>query len=275
MSATTTMKDPRVVLVTGASHGIGAAIATAFAASGAHVVLAARDAAALTRVATRIDIAGGTTRTTTRTVDVTDEDAVRGLLGYIQDRFGRLDAAVNNAGGTGRHPAPLQQWTAAEFEAAIAVNLTGTFLAMKYELGLMIRTGAGAIVNLSSTAGQQGVAGLAGYVAGKYGIEGLTRVAALDNAAHGIRVNAIAPGPTLTDRLAAAGPAAQAATADAVPLHRLGTVDNIAAAAVWLCSPDSSFITGSTITIDDGQLAGIPTFDSRDQQHGRPVQQHS
>ncbi len=254
----------RVVLVIGASRGIGAGIATAFAATGSQVVLAARDGDALGRVAARIATTVATPSTVTRPVDVTDEDAVRRLVKEIEARFGRLDVAVNGAGGSLRHPAPLQRWSAAEFEASIAVNLTGTFLAMKYELDLMTRTGGGAIINVSSTAGQQPVAGLAGYVAGKYGVEGVTRVAALDNAAFGIRVNAIAPGPILTDQLTAAGPQAQTAAAAAVPLGRLGSVDDVASAALWLASPDSGFITGTTVIIDGGRLAGTPPFRSSD-----------
>src|SRR3954447_21028974 len=247
----------------GASHGSGAPVATAFAPTGAAVVLAARAGDALDRVAARIaDGTGGSA--VPHRVDVTDETAVRELLGDIDEQFGRLDVAVNNAGGSVRPPTPLQLWTLAEFDAGIAVNLTGTFLAMKYELDLMTRTGGGAIINVSSTAGQHPVAGLAGYVAGKYGVEGLTRVAALDNAAAGIRVNAIAPGPILTDRLAAAGPEAQAATVAAVPMGRLGTIDDVASAAVWLASSDSSFITGTTLTIDGGRLAGTPPFRSPD-----------
>lgn len=264
MNPATKPADRRVVLVIGASRGIGAAIAAAFGATGAQVVLAARDGVALARVAARVGNAAGARSTLTRSVDVTDEEAVRGLLGDIDHRFGRLDVAVNNAGGSLRRPAPLQRWSAQEFRASIAVNLTGTFLAMKYELELMTRTGGGAIVNVSSTAGQQPVAGLAGYVAGKYGLEGLTRVAALDNAAAGIRVNAIAPGPILTDSLAAAGPEAQAAAVRAVPLGRLGTIDDVASAAVWLVSSDSGFITGTTLTIDGGRLAGTPPFRSAD-----------
>ena len=268
MNAATAAGEQRVVLVIGASRGIGAAIATAFAATRAHVVLAARDGAALTRVAERIADAATGRSPVVRPVDVTDENAVRALLGDVGEQFGRLDVAVNSAGGSVRPPIPLQQWTAAEFQASIAVNLIGTFLAMKYELQLMARTGGGSIINISSTAGQQPVAGLAGYVAGKYGVEGLTRVAALDNAAAGIRVNAIAPGPILTDRLAAAGAQAQAAAAAAVPLGRLGTTDDVAAAAVWLASPESAFITGTTLTIDGGRLAGTPPF--RSSPTGRP-----
>jgi len=255
----------RVVLVIGASRGIGAGIATAFADTGSQLVLAARDGDALDRVAGHIATRVSEPAALTHPLDVTDEDAVRRLVDDIQNLFGRLDVAVNGAGGSLRPPAPLQRWSAAEFEATIAANLTGTFLAMKYELDLMARTGGGAIINLSSTAGQQPVAGLAGYVAGKYGVEGLTRVAALDNAAAGIRVNAIAPGPILTEHLAASGGQAQAAAAAAVPLGRLGTVDDVAAAALWLASPDSGFITGTTVTIDGGRLAGTPPFRSSDE----------
>jgi NAD(P)-dependent dehydrogenase (short-subunit alcohol dehydrogenase family) len=104
------------------------------------------------------------------------------------------------------------------------------------------------------------VAGLAGYTASKYGVGGLTRVAALDYAGHGVRVNAIAPGPVLTDQLAAAGPVARQRVAAAVPLGRIGSVDDVVAAALWLCSDASSFVTGTVLTVDGGQLAGVPAF---------------
>ena len=153
------------------------------------------------------------------------------------------------------------EWSSAEFDNSISVNLRGTFLCMKYELELMQKTvGDRAIVNMSSTAGEQGVAGLSGYVASKYGIGGLTRVAALDYASTGIRINALAPGPILTDQLAAAGEDAQSHAAAAVPLGRVGRADEVAAAALWLCSEQSSFITGTVVNIDGGCLAGTPAF---------------
>ncbi|MCU1573746.1 MAG: putative oxidoreductase YxbG [Micrococcaceae bacterium] len=253
--------DGKVALVTGASQGIGAAIAAALAASGARVVLASRDWAALSRQVQTITGTGGLAEA--MQVDVTSERSVQDLLEGIRSRYGRLDAAVNNAGGSGRPPAPLVEWSSEQFDGAIAVNLRGTFLCLKYEIALMKETSArSAIVNMSSTAGEQGVGGLSGYVAGKFGVGGLTRVAALDYADAGIRVNAIAPGPILTGRLAAAGKAARASASAAVPLGRVGTVDEIAAVAVWLCSDASSFVTGTVLPVDGGRLAGTPAFSS-------------
>lgn len=189
---------------------------------------------------------------------------MKNLLAGISERFGRLDAAVNNAAGGGRTPAPLSDWASEDFDSAIAVNLRGVFLCMKYEIELMLATGTGAaIVNMSSTAGEQGVAGLSGYTASKFGVAGLTRVAALDYAAHGIRINAIAPGPVLTDRLAEAGQAAQERVAATVPLGRIGTPGDVAAAALWLCSDQSSFVTGTVLTVDGGRLAGTPAFNTK------------
>jgi len=253
----------RVVLVTGASRGIGAAVAAGFAAAGAQVVLAARDDTTLGRQVNTIAAAGG--QAVALPVDVTREESVAALLDGIRERFGRLDAAVNNAAGGGRPPTPLADWGTEDFDSALAVNLRGTFLCIKHELRLMLTPSAGgaaqaAIVNMSSTAGERGVAGLAGYTASKYGVGGLTRVAALDYAGHGVRVNAIAPGPILTDQLAAAGPVAQQRVAAAVPLGRIGSVDDVVAAALWLCSDASSFVTGTVLTVDGGQLAGVPAF---------------
>jgi NAD(P)-dependent dehydrogenase (short-subunit alcohol dehydrogenase family) len=146
------------------------------------------------------------------------------------------------------------------FDAAVAVNLRGVFLAIKHEIPAMLKTGGGAIVNMSSTAGHHGVSGLSDYVATKWGLEGLTRVAALDYAAQGLRVNAIAPGPILTDGLAKAGPDAQRAAASAMPMQRIGQPAEVAAAAVWLSSDESAFVTGTTLIIDGGELAGVRAF---------------
>jgi NAD(P)-dependent dehydrogenase (short-subunit alcohol dehydrogenase family) len=259
---TTFPMSGKVALVTGASRGIGAAIAAALTDAGAHVVLAARDKDGLSLLVQTLRSSGG--QATAMPVDVTDEDSVKNLLAGISERFGRLDAAVNNAASGGRTPAPLTDWATEDFDSAIAVNLRGVFLCMKYEIELMLATGTGAaIVNMSSTAGEQGVAGLSGYTASKFGTAGLTRVAALDYAAHGIRINAIAPGPILTDRLAEAGQAVQDRVAATVPLGRIGSPGDVAAAALWLCSDQSSFVTGTVLTVDGGRLAGTPAFNTR------------
>jgi NAD(P)-dependent dehydrogenase (short-subunit alcohol dehydrogenase family) len=258
--------DGKVALVTGASRGIGAEIAAALAAAGALVVLASRDSAGLSRQVATIASSGG--KAVGLPVDVGNEDSVKALLAQIQDRFGRLDAAVNNAAGGGRVPAPLAEWASEEFDSAIAVNLRGVFLCLKYEIELILASGnGGTIVNMSSTAGEQGVAGMSGYVASKFGVGGLTRVAALDYATKGIRINAIAPGPILTERLAGAGQAAQGRVAAAVPLGRIGSTAEVAAAALWLCSDQSSFVTGTVLAVDGGRLAGTPAFNTGRTEH--------
>lgn len=248
----------RVALVTGASRGIGRAIARALAAAAATVVLAARDAAALALEAEAIAAAGGAALAVP--TDVTSEASVDALFERIAAECGRLDGAVNNAGGGGRPPAELAAWTAAEFDSSVAVNLRGAFLCLRRQLPLMAAGGGGAVVNVSSTAGEQAVAGLAGYVAAKHGLGGLTRVAALDYAAAGVRVNAVAPGPIVTERLAAAGAAALRQVGAAVPLGRAGAADEVARAVVWLLSDAASFITGAVLAVDGGRLAGVPSF---------------
>ncbi len=244
----------KVARVAGASRGIGAATAEAFAAAGAAVVLAARDSGALAAVAAGIEAGGG--RALAVPADVTDEDSVRSLVDRVLAAYGRLDAAFNNAAG-GPRPAPLADIDPADFDRGIAANVRGTFLGMKFQIAAMLASGGGAIVNMASVAGLTGTANLAAYVAGKAGIIGLTRVAALDYADRGVRVNVVAPGPILTHHLAAAGPEAQRLAAQSTPMRRTGTAAEVAQAVVWLCSPASSFITGAVIPLDGGQSAGF------------------
>ena len=153
-------------------------------------------------------------------------------------------------------PAPLAEIDPAEFDQGIATNIRGTFLGMKFQIGAMLDSGGGAIVNMASVAGVNGTANLAAYVAGKAGIIGLTKVAALDYADQGIRVNVVAPGPILTYHLEAAGPQAQRLAGLSTPMRRTGTAEEVARTVLWLCSAESSFITGTVIPIDGGQLAG-------------------
>jgi NAD(P)-dependent dehydrogenase (short-subunit alcohol dehydrogenase family) len=244
----------RVALIAGASKGIGAATAEAFADAGAAVVLAARDAAALETVAQQIKARGG--QATAIPADVSDADSVRDLVASTLDAYGRLDAAFNNA-TDGPRPAPLADIDPAEFDRGIATNVRGTFLGMKYQIRAMLQTGGGTIVNMASLAGVTGVANLAAYVAGKAGIIGLTKVAALDYADQGIRVNVVAPGTILTYHLEAAGPEAQRQAALATPMRRIGSAAEVASVVLWLSSPGSSYLTGAVIPIDGGQSAGV------------------
>ena len=243
----------RVALVAGASKGIGAATAEAFAAAGGAVVLGARDTAALEAVADRIRSRGG--RAVATYLDVTDADSARHAVDEALATFGRLDAAFNNA-AAGPLPAPLADIDPGEFDLGIATNIRGTFLGMKFQIPAMLRSGGGAIVNMASIAGLNGTANLAAYVAGKAGIIGLTKVAALDYADQGIRVNVVAPGPILTYHLEAAGPQAQRLAGQSTPMRRVGSPAEVAQAVLWLCSDQSSFITGTVLPLDGGQAAG-------------------
>lgn len=243
----------RVALVAGASRGIGAATAAAFADAGAAVVLAARDAAALEAVAEQIRASGG--QASAIPVDVTDAGSVRALVDSTLEQHGRLDYAFNNA-AAGPMPAPLANIDPGEFDQGIATNIRGTFLGMKFEIPAMLRSGGGAVVNMASIAGLNGTANLAAYVAGKAGIIGLTKVAALDYADQGVRVNVVAPGPILTYHLEAAGPEAQRLAGLSTPVRRLGAPEEVSRTVLWLCSGQSSFITGAVIPVDGGQSAG-------------------
>jgi NAD(P)-dependent dehydrogenase (short-subunit alcohol dehydrogenase family) len=250
--------EGRVAIVTGASRGIGAATARVFADAGAAVVLAARDGARLATVASEIGASGG--RALPVATDVSDSRSVATLVERTVEAFGRLDIAFNNAAGGGHLPTPLAEVAVEHFESAVAVTLRGTFLSMKYEIPAMLEHGGGAIVNMSSTAGLEAVAGLAGYVSAKHGVIGLTKVAALDYADRGVRVNAVAPGPILTDRLAQAGEEMQKRAGTAMPMRRIGTPEEVANTVAWLCSDAASFITGVIVPIDGGKLAGTPPF---------------
>jgi NAD(P)-dependent dehydrogenase (short-subunit alcohol dehydrogenase family) len=248
----------QVALVTGASRGIGAATATAFAEAGAAVALAARDEEQLDALAARITAAGG--RALSVPTDIGDPTAVELMVSRTVEAFGRLDIAFNNAAGGGHPPTPLPEVAVEDFESALSINLRGTFLCLKHEIPAMLESGGGAIVNMTSTAGLEGVGGLAAYVSAKHGIVGLTKVAALEYAARGIRLNAVAPGPILTEQLERASSSAQQSAAQAMPMKRVGLPEEVAAAVTWLCSDGASFITGATIPIDGGKLAGMAPF---------------
>ena len=246
MSATPSSLSGKVALVVGASRGIGAVTAEAFAEQGAAVALAARDEAALEVVCARIRERGG--RALAIRTDVTDPQAVQLLVERTLEQYGRLDAAFNNATDN-PSLAPIAELSIEDF---------GTFYGMKYQIEAMLGCGnGGAIVNMASGAGVYGISNLAGYVTGKAGVIALTKVAALDYADIGIRVNVVAQGPILTHHLEAAGEEAQRQAGMSSPMRRVGQAQEVADVVTWLCSEQSSYVTGVTVPIDGGQTAGL------------------
>jgi NAD(P)-dependent dehydrogenase (short-subunit alcohol dehydrogenase family) len=250
----TGLLDGKVAIVTGASRGIGAAAAIAFAEAGASVVLAARTADRLAALAGEIKAHGGNALAVP--TDVTSPASMELLVEKAVATFGRLDAAFNNAGAN-QLPMPLAEVPIEDFEAGLRVNLYGVFLAMHFEIPAMLAGGGGAIVNMSSTAGLQGAPGMAPYAAAKHGVVGLTKTAALDYGRRNIRVNALAPGPIENEQMAATLTDERRQLISArIPMGRLGRTDEVARAAVWLCSDQASFISGAVLSVDGGRLAG-------------------
>ena len=240
--SSTPLLEGKVAVITGASRGIGAATARAFSAAGASVALAARDQAALAALADELSTNGnGAIAVPT---DVGDTAAVERLVAQTVRAFGHLELAFNNAAGGGQPPTPLADLPVDAYDRAVAITLRSVFLSMKYEIPAMLESGGGAIVNMSSTAGTEAVGGLAGYVSAKHGVIGLTKTAALDYASRRVRVNAVAPGPILTENLERAGPEMQQRAGLAMPMRRIGQPDEVARAVVWLCSDQASFTTG-------------------------------
>jgi NAD(P)-dependent dehydrogenase (short-subunit alcohol dehydrogenase family) len=242
----------QVALVTGAASGMGLATAKAFAESGAAVVLADRHEGPLTAATDELTSAGH--KTIAVVCDVQDETQAAAMVAQTVAQFGRLDVAYNNAGILGPM-CDMTQETAPGFDEVMAVNLRGVWTCMKHELLAMRQQGAGAIVNCSSLGGLVGLPGRAAYHASKHGVIGLTKSAALDNAALGIRVNAICPGCVDTPMGDGIDPAAMKEFLRDQPIGRMGRPEEVAAAVLWLCSPAASFILGVALPVDGGFVA--------------------
>jgi NAD(P)-dependent dehydrogenase (short-subunit alcohol dehydrogenase family) len=235
-------------LVVGANGLIGNAVARLLVEAGARTTLAGRDADRLAQlrsalVGADVDI---------HPLDVRDDDAVEALVRAASGPEG-LDVAVNNVGASHR-PTPLDQLDLSELDRVLAISLRGVAVCLRAELAAM-RDG-GAIVNVASSAGLAGAPGMSAYVAAKHGVVGLTRTAAIDHAARGVRVNAVAPGPIESGPIMSQPAEVRTHVGQFVPLHRMGTAEEVAQAIVWLASPAASYVTGTVLSVDGGKRAG-------------------
>lgn len=247
----------RVALVTGATSGIGRAVATTLASRGAKVMLAGRREDRGRQLAESLKSRG--CEATFMPADVSDARSIAVLVARTVALYGKLDCAVNNAGISGPN-ASIADYEEGAWDEVIAVNLKGVWLCMKHEIPAMLDSGCGAIVNVASDFGIVGSSlGIAPYVASKHGVIGLTRAAALEYAGSGLRVNALCPSFTETEMLA---PALAREPENVrrfigahIPLQRMAAPEEMAAAAAWLCSSESSFVTGHALMVDGGAVA--------------------
>jgi NAD(P)-dependent dehydrogenase (short-subunit alcohol dehydrogenase family) len=246
----------RSVLITGALSGIGKATALAFAFEGARIVISGRKEELGAALVKELLSAGASNAAFYR-ADVRDEKDVEGLIAFTVERFGAIDVAVNNAGTEGTLSA-LTEVTAQGYRDVFDTNVLGTMLSLKHELLAMSKQGHGNIVNMSSMAGKVGFPNSAIYVASKHAVEGLTKAAAIEYAAKGIRVNAVAPGPIDTpmlERFIEVGFASKDDLAAMIPAKRSGQPEEVAHAVLFLASDKSGYLTGQSIAIDGGYTA--------------------
>jgi NAD(P)-dependent dehydrogenase (short-subunit alcohol dehydrogenase family) len=240
-----------VILITGALSGIGRATAVAFARKGANVVVVGRHDEAGKALAEELRSFGSEAEFIN--ADVRKEDEVRGLVDQTIEQFGRLDVAVNDAGTEGQ-AGPITDQTAETYAATFDTNVLGVILSMKHEVRVMHAQESGSIVNISSTYGHKGAAGASVYVGSKHAVEGITKSVALETAKSGIRVNAVAPGPTDTGMLTrfTGTPQNKASLVGEVPMDRLGLSEELANAIVFIASDEASYMTGHILNVDGG-----------------------
>jgi NAD(P)-dependent dehydrogenase (short-subunit alcohol dehydrogenase family) len=243
--------EGKVAMVTGAARGIGAASARALADPGAAVAICDVLDADGAQTAAEITATGGSA--VYLHTDVSNAESVQSTVARIVEHFGRLDFAHNNAGVFS--PAPTADLAVEQWRWVIDVNLTGVFLCMKYQLPHIVKN-TGAVVNTASVWSQAGAATQAAYSASKHGVVGLTRTAALDYGAAGVRVNAIAPGPIATAMTASVPSAVMDAVIGRTAADRYSAPEEVGKAVVWLCSPASSYVNGAVVPVDGGWLAG-------------------
>jgi len=243
-----------VVLITGALTGIGRAAAFAFAKGGSRLIVSGRRPVAGEALVNELRSLGAEAEFFQ--ADVTNEADVRYVVEHTIDRFGRLDIAVNNAGTEGKL-GPVTEQTRESYAATFDTNVLGTLLSMKHELRVMQAQRAGSIVNISSTMGERGAANMAIYTGSKHAVEGLTKSAAIEAATFGVRVNAVAPGPTETAMLErlTGSPDRKAAFFASVPMKRGATPEEIADAILFVASDRASYITGQIIRVNGGKTA--------------------
>jgi len=247
--------DGKVALVTGGGSGIGRATALAFAREGAKVVIVDRNVQRGEETISMIRDAGGTV--SFRRTDVSVAAEIEALVDYTMTTYGRLDLAFNNAGIEG-DVKPLVDQTESNFDAVMDINVKGVWLSMKYEIPRMLEQGGGAIVNSSSVAGVVGFPGIGIYAASKHAVIGLTKTAALEYSPQGIRINAVSPGAIDTemiDRLADGMNVKKDDLSTLHPIGRIGRVEEVAEAVLWLCSSKASFVTGHSLIVDGGFTA--------------------